>query len=221
MRSNWLAIGLLLIGAARTAAQKSDSVASQGAQSSPAAAAGPAAQGAQGQWGDGQTAHCWVGCTGSLSRPAPAEWARQSAWGGVDSMEAHLRHAKPPVVRSQAEPAAVSQEAPPSAIREATHADSAGAAPATEAQGERYLIDQWQRAELDVADSIHHAVLTRITRMYDSAQRRSLTDDERVRVLREVDGINDMNQMMWFKRRGDVNRTADSLLRASGVPPGP
>jgi hypothetical protein len=220
MRSIWLAIGLLLIGAAGTAAQKPDSVASQGAQSSPVAGAGPAAQGAAGQWGDGQKEQCWVGCTGSLGRPAPVEWAKQSAWGGVDSAEARLRHAQRPVVRGQAKPAAGSPGAATSAVQGATRADSASTAPATEAQGERYLIEEWRRAELDIADSIHHAVLIRLTRMYDSAQRSSLTGDERARVLREVDGINDMNQMMWFKRRGDVSRTADSLVRASGLPPG-
>jgi hypothetical protein len=222
MRSIWLAIGLVLIGAARTAAQKSDSAASQGAQLSPVAGTGPATQAGEGQWGDGQTARCWVGCTGSLGRPASSESAKQSGWdGGEDSTEARLRQVRQAVLRSQARPAAVSPGAGAPAVQAATRADGASTTPATEAQGTRYLIDEWRRAELGIADSIHHAVLIRITHTYDSAQRSSLTDDQRTRVLREVDGINDMNQMMWFKRRGEVNRTADSLARASGLPPEP
>jgi hypothetical protein len=83
---------------------------------------------------------------------------------------------------------------------------------------ERFWIDEWRASELAVADSLHHATLVRITRLFDSVQSDSIPRDEYLRVLREVDAVDQMNQQMWLRRRWDVVRQADSALGATARP---
>jgi hypothetical protein len=93
--------------------------------------------------------------------------------------------------------------------------------PATEAQGRRFLIEEWRRSELNVVDSVHHVVLVRLGQLYDSAQRSTVSAGDQFRILQEIDVTNAANQFMWIERRADVNRTADSTARAAGLPRAP
>jgi hypothetical protein len=214
MRPIHLAIGLLVVGAAPSAAQKADSAAGQPGSIQ----SGPAAPSASGQWADGEGARCWLGCTGSLQRSAPAEWSKTES-AGLDSLSAHLGHTNRPPVKTAAKAGSAVSGAATSGVQATARCDSTTTPPATEAQAQRYLIEEWRRSELNIADSIHHGVLIRITHLYDSAQRTPLSPDQRISVIREVDGINGMNQMMWFERRAEVNRAADSTARAAGLVP--
>jgi hypothetical protein len=62
-------------------------------------------------------------------------------------------------------------------------------------------------------------VLMRISHTFDSALRSPVSEEERLRILRQVDGVNQVNQLMWFERRSDVNHQADSALRAMPISP--
>ena len=88
------------------------------------------------------------------------------------------------------------------------------ASAASEVETERYLIEEWRRSELGIADSLHHAVLLRISRLFDSAQRATVSPDDRLRIDRQVDGINSINRMTWLERRVAVYRQADSAIEA-------
>jgi len=148
---------------------------------------------------------------------APGEWSRTQLQRR-DSLAAEARRRSPALQSktTQSNAGSAPERVPASAAGDV--AGGANARPATEAEGERFLIEEWRRSELDVADSVHHMVLLRLSRLYDSAQGRSISTDDRLRILRDVDGVNAANQVMWFERRTDVNRMADSTERAAGLP---
>ncbi len=212
---------LLLIGATEAAAQRADSAGHTGGPSLPAPGSGVAPQDSPGRWADGTAPTCWLGCKGSLQVKAPGEWSKMQAVR-QDSLAARTRR------RSLANWAGGARESNPGSPGQRASgsgaAESAGGAstrPATEAEGQRFLIEEWRRSELEVADSVHHLVLVRLNRLYDSAQSRSVSPGDRLRILREVDGVNVANQVMWLERRTDVMRTADSTARAVGLPRAP
>ena len=82
---------------------------------------------------------------------------------------------------------------------------------------QRLWIEEWRNAELGVADSLHHAVLLRIWRLFDSAQ--TVSREGYAETLREVDAVNRMNDITWAKRRWEVIRQADSAQRTLPVSP--
>lgn len=171
---------------------------------------------------DPLTPHCWLGCRGSLQHTMPAEWGMNSR-SRMDTLASLLRRKPHPVVPEGVRQtlAASRGSVSPAATLAPAVSDSGGGAPArpaaTEADGERYLIEEWRRSEVDIADSIHHVVLLRLAGEYDSAQRSTVSTGDRARILQDVDGINTINQLMWLQRRAEVNRQADSALRALSV----
>ena len=159
---------------------------------------------------------CWRGCKHSLLQTAP-EWSG-SDQSHFDVLVSHLSRKHPPLTpqiagTNPASPAASSARTAES------HGDvSSGpaktASGASEAEAQLYLIKEWRQSELNIADSLHHAVLVRIARVFDSAQRANVLPDDRLRIEHELDGINSNNQMMWLERRVDIYRQADSAIRA-------
>ncbi len=228
MQPTRLAICLLLIGATEAASQRVDSAGRSSASgpSFPGLGSGVAPQSTPGQWGDGTAPTCWLGCKGSGQPKAPAEWLTMQL-ARRDSLAARTRRGSLALRTGAGESTPGSPAQRPSGSpgqrisgSGATEvAVDASGRPATEAEGQRFLIEEWRRSELDVADSVHHVVLVRLNRLYDSAQGRSVSTDNRLRILREVDGINAANQVMWLQRRADVMRAADSAARASGLLP--
>jgi len=159
---------------------------------------------------------CWLGCKGSLNHTMPGEW--QNAQLRRQAAEALASHA---TRRSSADTARIRWQSSESST--STPARPGVPAPdtsrASPAEAQRYLIEEWRQTELEVADSVHHVVLVRIARTYDSAQQSTVSAEDRQRILRQVDGINQVNQVMWFERRRDVNHQADSAMRAVSVSP--
>ncbi len=110
------------------------------------------------------TPHCWLGCKRSLQRTSPTEWSA-STQSRIDSLESHLKRDRHPLA-----PAAIraNEAAPVSAATTMNYvahveAEAASATSRTSnAETQRYLIEEWQRSELNIADSLHHAVLKRI-----------------------------------------------------------
>lgn len=222
MQSITFAVGILLVGAIQAAAQGTDSAASRTNQTSGSAASSLATTDPA---DEDLTPHCWLGCrsTLNLQRSAPAEWT-MSSHVRVDTLVAFLKRNGKPIV-----PPGVQQARKDTArlASDAARADgaqrpvapvAATISPASEADGERYLIEEWRHSEAGIADSIHHDVLTRLSRLYDSAQRSNVSADARLRIVQQVDGMNALNQLMWLQRRADVNRQADSALRAVPAP---
>ena len=148
------------------------------------------------------------------------EWPA-STQSRFDTLVSRLKSGRHPLA-----PAAVraSEEAPVSAAgttesRGDVAAEAPGAVSTTSnAETQRYLIEEWRRSEVNIADSLHHAVLGRISRVFDSAQSSSVSPDDRLQIERHLDRINSINQLTWIERRIAIYRQADSAFRAG---PGP
>jgi hypothetical protein len=222
MQPTRLAICLLLVGATEVAAQGADSIGRSNSPgpSSPGLGSGVAPDATPGRWADGTAPTCWLGCRGSLQAKAPTEWSKMQVVR-QDSLAARTRRRSLALRLGAGESTSGSAAERTSGAGAAEIADGPSTRPATEAEGQRFLIEEWRRSEFEVADSVHHVVLLRLNRLYDSAQGRSVSPDDRLRILRDVDGINVANQVMWFQRRNAVMRTADSTARALGLPPVP
>ncbi len=210
-----LVASILLLGATQARAQKADSISRPAASPSVGSTNGPVGP------TDADTAvaipRCWLGCRNSLQRKGPAEWAG-TARSRMDTLESHLSRKHHPLAA-----AAVGASAAASGGAAATTAESNGdvsvkpaspAAAASEVETQRFLIEEWRRSELSIADSLHHAVLVRISRLFDSAQRATVSPDDRLRIDRQIDGINSINQMTWLQRRVAIYRQADSAIEA-------
>jgi hypothetical protein len=225
MHSIRFAVSILLVGAVQAAAQGKDTASSNANQTSGAASVGPiTAPGPD----DDMTPRCWLGCRGSLNlqRTAASEW-RNGSQGRMDTLMALIRGKRKAIAIVPADAKQAGLETARSgsdAIRagstgQPAEAATAATSQASEADGERFLVEEWRRSEIGIADSIHHDVLMRISRLYDSAQAPKLSVDARLGILQRVDGVNSVNQLMWLQRRADVNREADSAVRAIPPPP--
>jgi hypothetical protein len=161
--------------------------------------------------------HCWLGCKGTLNRTMPGEW--QNIQLRRDEAQAAARRAKRPHVMDTIPLPFRTRELASASPTRAAAAAGPDSSPASPGDAQRYLIEEWRHAELEVADSVHHAVLVRISHTFDSAQGTTMSPEDRSRVLRQVDDINQVNQMMWAGRRVDVNHHADSALRVLSATP--
>ncbi len=208
-----VAASLLLLAGTQARAQRPDS-ASHARTSLPGGT--PTPGGPRDTDDSDATPHCWLGCKRSLQRTSPTEWSA-STQSRIDTLEARLKGDRHPLA-----PAAVraNEAAPVSAAttmesRGDVEAEAASATSRTSnAETQRYLIEEWQRSELNIADSLHHAVLKRISRVFDSAQSSSVSPDDRLMIQRHLDRINSMNQLTWIERRVAVYLQADSAIRA-------
>jgi hypothetical protein len=90
--------------------------------------------------------------------------------------------------------------------------DSGARSAASERAVNRFLVEEWRRTELDVADSVHHANLERIFVQFDSAQRIHLPDSERNRILVQLDRMNSSNDYAWLIFKAEINRRANDAL---------
>jgi hypothetical protein len=105
-------------------------------------------------------------------------------------------------------------------VRTVTTVPTAGAAGAPgassgsgiDASTQRYLVEEWRAAELEVADSVHHSNLERIFAAFQAMNRSRLSDEQRKDVLSRLDRLNQINTYSWIKFRIDIIREADSLL---------
>ncbi len=210
-----LVASILLLGAVQARAQRADTVSRPAASPSVGTTNGPVGSTAP----DTVVAipRCWLGCRNSLQRKGPAEWAG-TARSRIDTLESHLSRRRHPLAGAAVEASAAAPVAAAATTGE-SHGDvtvmpaSPGSA-ASEVETERYLIEEWRRSELSIADSLHHAVLLRISRIFDSAQHATVSPDDRLRIERQVDGINSINQMTWLERRVAIYRQADSAIEA-------
>jgi hypothetical protein len=211
-----VAVSALLVGVAQARAQGTDS-AVHGSTTATALPRPASTSDVRPDVRDDSTSmapRCWLGCTGSLNTRAPAEWR--------DFQQAQAAIAVP-TRRAQFPPTPVATRRPIPTSGPAGSTPIATAAgditPASPGDAQRYLVEEWRRSELGVADSLHHAVLMRISHTFDSAQRSSISQEERSHILRQVDGVDRVNQLMWLERRSDVNHQADSALRAMPTSP--
>jgi hypothetical protein len=100
-----------------------------------------------------------------------------------------------------------------------TASNAALTSPADSAQSAHvYLVEEWRRSELEVADSVHHAILESIVVLYDSAERSSVSAAARDRQLHVVDVMNQQNQWSWEAFRTTINQRADSALGREELP---
>ncbi|GEM_PF-7099783 len=214
MRTVLVALSALAFGASLAICQTSDSLLAPGAVSIPGA---PLASGL----GDLRDLkhQCWLNCRTSFGRASPSQV--QGARALQEAME-QLAHASPPpsARRRVAVPAAerVMRGGRGAATLPAGPDDSSSGTATSGAEVGRYLIEEWRRAELDVADSVHHVFLDRIFATFDSTQRSAAEPEARARLLEQLDLLNGMNQLAWVRMRAEVNRRADS---AEGAPPPP
>jgi hypothetical protein len=216
MRINRVVVGVLLVGASQAESQGADTASRSATVTAwPRGATGAAT--IDGPDTTSMSPRCWLGCTGSLSRTTPREW--QDAQQRTDGAQLLARRAPHPSSRDTARLPVRTQALPPSLPAGPEPTTGADTTRATRASIQRYLIEEWRRSEIEVADSLHHAVLVRISRTFDSAQRSTVSPEERMRILRQVDAVNRVNQFMWVERRGDVNRQADSAVRALQTSP--
>jgi len=81
---------------------------------------------------------------------------------------------------------------------------------------QRFLIEEWRRTELDVADSVHRANLERMAVTFDSAQQAGIRDADRARILQRLDQVNRANEYTWRVFRAQIDRRADSAI--AGLP---
>lgn len=212
MRINRVAVSVLFIGAVQAGAQDADAAAhGKTTVTSPVAALS-----FDGPDTSKPMVRCWMGCTGSLSRVALSEWQSPQAWRDLRELEAR-RKQNPLAFRD-------ASGRPASAGTSSTSLPVAPGAPSGQnrstisaADARRYSIEEWRRVELAVDDSVHHAVLVRLARTFDSAQ--ATSPEERPRILAQIDGLNHVNQLMWLERAWEVNRQADSALRAMTASP--
>jgi hypothetical protein len=211
-----IAVSALVVGVAQARAQGPDSA----VHGSTTASALPRPTGISDQRADPHddsttmAPRCWLGCTGSLNTRAPAEWRDlQQAQAAIAVPGRRAQFTATAVAARRPIPTS----GPPTSTPSATPAGEM--APASPGDAQRYLVEEWRRSELGVADSLHHAVLMRISHTFDSALRSPVSEEERLRILRQVDGVNQVNQLMWFERRSDVNHQADSALRAMPISP--
>jgi hypothetical protein len=77
---------------------------------------------------------------------------------------------------------------------------------------QRFLIEEWRRAELGVADSVYHRALQGIVGTFDSAQRAHTQDPARTRLLQRLDGLLAVHNYTWSVFRAQIMRRADSAL---------
>jgi hypothetical protein len=214
-----LAASLMLLAGTQARAQRPDTASHPKASQSVGTTNGP--DGPRDLDNSDVTPHCWLGCRHSLQRTSPTEWSAPTP-SRIDTLEARLkgdRHPLAPAAIRATHAAPVSAAATTTESRGDIAGSAASAASTTSnAETQRYLIEEWRRSELNIADSLHHAVLGRISRVFDSAQRASVLPDDRLQIERQVDRINSMNQLTWIERRVAVYLQADSAMRAV---PGP
>jgi hypothetical protein len=96
--------------------------------------------------------------------------------------------------------------APTAATRNLTPAEEH----AVRVQANRYLVEEWREAQLQVADSVHHDVLLRIGATFDSAQSTGMTGSARTELFERLDRLAKANQYSWLLFRSQVNLRADS-----------
>jgi hypothetical protein len=81
---------------------------------------------------------------------------------------------------------------------------------AVRAQAQRYLVEEWRQAQLEVAASVHHAVLLRIGATQDSASAAGMTGGARTDLLRKLTDQARANDYSWYIFRSEVNTQADA-----------
>jgi hypothetical protein len=120
-------------------------------------------------------------------------------------------------VRAQADHAlsAATKEVRSETAQRTGAADAAQAAP-TPVNGsltpQRFLVEEWRRTEIGVADSVYHDALMRITATFDSAQHAPIDDAQRTIILRRLDALLDANNYTWVRFRSQIMQRADSAL---------
>jgi hypothetical protein len=90
---------------------------------------------------------------------------------------------------------------------------------AVKAQAQRYLVEEWRQAQLEVADSVHHAVLLRIGATQDSANAAGVAGNARTDLLRRLNDQARANDYSWFIFRSEVNTQADAARLSSAASP--
>lgn len=108
-------------------------------------------------------------------------------------------------------PPAPTTGAGPVAVRNLTAAEERTA----RARANQYLIEEWRQAELGVADSVHHDVLLRIGRTFDSAQAAGVSGSTQRDLLTRLDRLAKANDYSWVFFRAQVNASADSANASS------
>ncbi len=81
-------------------------------------------------------------------------------------------------------------------------------------QAGRYLVEEWRAAEIAVADSVHHDVLVRIGKTYDSLEVAGVSRQDRTDGLSRLDQLAETNQYSWVLFRYQINLRADSAIAA-------
>jgi len=81
---------------------------------------------------------------------------------------------------------------------------------------QRFLVEEWRRTELAVADSVHHANIQQLVTAFDSLGRPGVPDSTRVEGLRRLDRLNHANQFTWLMFKAEIIRRADSAMARLG-----
>jgi hypothetical protein len=213
MRFNRVAVSLLFVGAAQAGAQGADTT----SRAAPTGTASASVANDATVFADPDTSkgvhRCWTACTGSLGRVPLSEWQAAQARRDVRELEIR-RHQDPLAARNASDGPAIAP--PPSRPLPSAPNPASGQSASTMSVADvwRYSIEEWRHAELEVADSMHHAVIVRLAYTFDSAQRAGVTSEEQLRILRQLSVIDHVNQLMWAERAWDVNRQADSAVKA-------
>jgi hypothetical protein len=214
MRISRMAIGAVLFAALQARAQSADTASRvAAARGSPPPATGTLTFGSIDTGTVGEK--CWGTCTLAKHRADLSEWENAPEQRAVMLLEAHRAR------QSKAFPdtARLLQHASSSPVPVPLVTAVTDTSPAARAKAERYWIEEWRRTQHAVVDSLHHIVLLKLTRLFDSAQSHSFSPDDYVRILNAVDGMNRVNQYMWATRTLDVERQADSAVRAIPASP--
>ena len=143
----------------------------------------------------------------------PAEWARREAMARQmeDQQEARDTLTREYLDQAGIRVALARARADTTAIRYATRGEGPAAG-----DGAVLDIGEWRRSTLDAADSAHHAILTRITATFDSAQQPTVSPSDRYRILVTLDRINQANERTWMAITAEIHRMADSARAARG-----
>jgi hypothetical protein len=98
----------------------------------------------------------------------------------------------------------------------ATDASHIASTQVTAAPGasQSFLVEEWRRTELAVADSVYHEDLAFIASAFDSAERSPVSDVQRMQIMRHLDALLARTNATWVTFRAEVTRRADSALAA-------